>query len=224
MEPAAIPAFSAAQPGAALPAGWRPITIPGRRAAEFSVVADPGGTVLRVRSEKAFGSAAHSHSVEPRDASILSWRWKVDRVVAGGRMEAKEAEDFAARVYVSFDYPLEELSFFERTQLRLARMLHDDVPAAAICYVWDNDHAIGTSQWSVHFDHVRIVVLQSGAAHAGEWVEERRDVDADFRAAFAGRWTKPTPRIVAIVAGNDTDQTGESVTAWFGDFRLGARP
>ena len=53
----------------------------------------------------------------------------------------------------------------------------------------------------------------------------RRDIDADFRAAFGERWTKPTPRVVAIVAGNDTTgQTGESATAWFGDFRLGARP
>jgi hypothetical protein len=220
----AIPSFSDAARGAGLPAGWRPVTIPAHRAAKLSLVDDNGATVLRVRSENAFGSAAHSLSVDPKDAPMLSWRWKVDRVVAGARMEAKGTEDFAARVYVSFDYPLEELPLRTRAQLALARVFYGDVPAAAICYVWDNSHPIGTAQWSVHFDHVRVVVLQSGNSRAGQWVEERRDVDADFRAAFGKRWARPTPRIVAIVAGNDTDQTGESVTAWFGDFHLGARP
>jgi hypothetical protein len=31
------------------------------------------------------------------------------------------------------------------------------------------------------------------------------------------------PRVTGIAVGNDTDQTGETVTAWFGDFRLEAR-
>jgi hypothetical protein len=31
------------------------------------------------------------------------------------------------------------------------------------------------------------------------------------------------PRVTGIAIGNDTDQTGESATAWFGDFRLEAR-
>jgi hypothetical protein len=30
--------------------------------------------------------------------------------------------------------------------------------------------------------------------------------------------------VTGIAAGNDTDQTGESVTAWFADFTLAARP
>jgi hypothetical protein len=220
-----IPTFSSAQPGDHLPPGWRPVTIPNRRPAQFSLVQDSGTTVLRVRSENAFGSAAHDLSVDPARAPILSWRWKIDRVVDGARLDRKEGEDFAARVYVSYDYPVEMLPFITRAKLRIARAFFGDVPAAAICYVWDNKHAPGTSLWSPHFDHVRVIVLESGNARAGEWVEERRDVEADFRAAFAERWKKPeVPRIAAIIAGNDTDQTGEKATAWFGDFHLGARP
>jgi len=50
-DPVAIPAFSTAPPGAGLPAGWRPISIPTRRAAEFALVEDSGGTVLREHDE-----------------------------------------------------------------------------------------------------------------------------------------------------------------------------
>jgi hypothetical protein len=155
---------------------------------------------------------------------MLSWRWKIDRVVEKADMREKDGEDFAARVYVSFDYPLDELPFLARAKLKVARAIYGHVPAAAICYVWDNRHAPGTSLWSPHFDYVRVVVVESGNARAGEWVEERRDVDADFRAAFGERWQRPTPAIAAVVAGNDSDQVHESVTAWFGDFRLEARP
>jgi DUF3047 family protein len=222
-ESVAVPAFSAATPGGALPAGWDTITLPHAKSARFELVRDEGRTVLRVTSENAFGTVAHALSADPAQAPILAWRWKIDRVVNKANLETKEGEDFAARVYVSFEYPLDELAFAARAKLALARAFYAFVPAAAICYVWDNDHATGTSRWSPHFDYVRVVVVESGNARAGQWVEERRDVDADFRAAFGARWAKPTPRIVAIVAGNDTDQTGESATAWFGDFKLEPR-
>jgi hypothetical protein len=60
----------------------------------------------------------------------------------------------------------------------------------------------------------------SGNGEAGRWQEERRDLASDFRTAFA---RDAVPRVTGIAAGNDTDQTGESATAWFGDFRLERR-
>jgi hypothetical protein len=41
---------------------------------------------------------------------------------------------------------------------------------------------------------------------------------ADYRAAFGAG--APLHDISGIAAGNDTDQTHESATAWFGDFRI----
>jgi hypothetical protein len=224
LDAAAIAAFSTAEPGDLLPPGWRKITLPYGLQAEFKLVRDDGRTVLQVHSDNAFGTAAHAVSADPAATPILAWRWKVDHALNRSELETKEGEDFAARVYVSFDYPVEELPLLTRAKLRIARAIYGDVPAAAICYVWDSRHAPGTSAWSPHFDHVRIVVLESGNARAGQWVEERRDVDADFRAAFGERWKGPTPKVVAVVAGNDSDQVHEAVTAWFGDFKLERRP
>jgi hypothetical protein len=104
-------------------------------------------------------------------------------------------------------------------KLALARLLYGEaLPAAALCYVWDNRHPAGTSAWSAYTDRVRVVVLESGAARVGEWVEERRDVAADYRAAFGAN--APLHEVSGVAAGNDTDQTGESASAWFGDFRF----
>jgi hypothetical protein len=220
---AALAPFSGAGPGAELPAGWFPIALPYGPHSEIRIVSDPGGSVLRIRSVHSFGSVAHRTSLDPASAPRLSWRWKVDRVVEGARLERKRSEDFAARVYVSYDYPEDLLSFGARAKLAIARTFYGFVPAAAICYVWDNRHAPGTAAWSPYFDHVRVVVLESGNAKAGRWVDEERDIEADFRAAFPG-WKGAVPRVNGLIAGNDTDQTGEEATAWFGDFHLAGRP
>jgi hypothetical protein len=220
----AITSFSTMPPGDVLPTGWRKVMLPRVKHAEVILAADAGGAVLRVRSEDAAGSAAYPlrEAVAPR--ATLAWRWKIDRVVEKANLETRRGDDFAARVYVFFDVPLESLPWGERLKLRLARLLHgEDLPVAGLCYVWDNRHAIGVIRPNPYAPRIRTFVLESGVEAAGQWVTERRDLDRDFIAAF-GAQPSGVPRVTGIAAGNDTDQTGESVVAWFGDFQLtGAR-
>ena len=219
-DPPALRAFSASPPGA-LPAPWRLLVPPRARAPDAALVDDGGATVLRVRSVDAAGTAAQALAIDPSRTPVLAWRWKVDRVVDAADLATRRGDDFAARVYVFFDVPPRELPIGARVKLALARLLYgDEVPAAALCYVWDNRHPVGTSAWSAYTDRVRVIVLESGAARAGAWVEERRDVAADYRAAFGAN--APLHTVTGVAAGNDTDQTGESATAWFGDFRFDA--
>lgn len=225
LDAAPVAPFSAAAPGAAMPPGWFVVTIPGHKAPEFALVPDEQGrTVLRVRADAAAGSLVHRLEAEPR--ATLAWRWKVDHALDKARLGTKEGDDFAGRVYVSFDVPLASLAFAERTKVRIARLFYgDSVPTAAICYVWDNRNPPGTSVWNPYSGgRLRMVVLESGNARSREWVEEARDIDADFKAAFGAQWRQATPRITGIAVSADTDQTGESVTAWFGDLRLERQP
>jgi hypothetical protein len=219
-----IAPFSSLPPGGAFPATWKPLGLPQWKSPEFALVADQGVTVLRARADAAAGSLVHALDADATERPILAWRWKVDRVVEKGDIERKAGDDFAARVYVYFDVPAESLPFTARAKLRLARLYYGmELPAATICYVWDNRKPVGTSVWNAFTDRVRMVVLESGNANAGHWVEEQRDLDADFRAAFGVSWPRPTPHIKGIALGNDTDQTKETVTAWFGDVHLEAR-
>lgn len=221
--PPAIAPFSQAAPSETLPVPWRLQRVPKAQAPDLRTVIDDGVTVLRVHAANAAGAATHAVHT-PTEAAVLSWRWKVDRVVAGADMDTKLGDDFAARVYVFFDVPLESLALEQRVKIRLARLLYGtELPMAAICYVWDNRHPPGTSRWSPYTDRVRIVVLE-GAPDAGRWKEERRQLASDFRAAFGAQWSGPLPAVSGVAVGNDTDQTGESVTAWFGDLRLETRP
>jgi hypothetical protein len=220
---AAIPKFSTAAPGSDIPEGWEKAELPYGNKSEFRIVEDDGKRVLQVRAEGSFGSLASRLSGDAQQTPLLQWRWKVDRVVEKAEIDTKSGEDFAARVYVAFDIPEDELSKGDRAKLKIARAVQGFVPAAAICYVWDNKHPVGTSMWSPYFGTVRTIVVESGSERAGQWVAEKRDIEADFLAAFGDKWKGKIPAITGVVVGNDTDQTGETVTASFGDIQLGPR-
>lgn len=215
-----VPPFSSLTPSEKLPPALRFIALPKIKRNVASLVSDQGTTVLRVDSDNSAGSVGLPFRLNPHHAPILTWRWKVSRILVKADMEEKAGDDFAGRVYVFFDVPLESLSFVERSKIRVARLIAgSDVPTAALCYVWDNKHRVGHTAWSPYSDRVRKIVLQSGPEHVGQWMSESRDVAADFKEAFG----MAAPAVTGVAVGNDTDNTGESVTTWYGDVEFKGR-
>jgi hypothetical protein len=90
------------------------------------------------------------------------------------------------------------------------------VPDAALNYVWDNKHPVGTLQDNAYTDRTRMLVLRSGNGKAGAWVQERRHVGKDFQRAFGDVGGK----LSGIALASDTDNTGEEAHAGFADFRF----
>ena len=195
---------------------WEPLDLPKKIARAPARVADDG--TLEVATRASAGGAIQRFA--PMDASrrALSWRWQVDRVVASADLAQKSKDDFAARVYVMFDYPIEKLPFTERVKARIARAFYDKpLPLATLCYVWDNGHAPGTVAPSAYTDRVRLIVLRNASDVDGAWREETRDLAKDFRTAFG----EDAPPLIGIAVAADTDNTGEAVVARFGAPRLG---
>jgi hypothetical protein len=212
------PLFSTRANGSPIVPTYRVLSSPKTRVNTFSFVDDTGVTVLKVQSSDAAGTVALPFDVNPPETPLLQWRWKVSHALEHADFSKKMSDDHAVRVYVFFDVPLETLSFGDRTKLRLARaVLGNEVPTAAICYVWDNRLSIGHIGSSPFTYRVQKIVLRSGNAEAGTWRSETRNVAADYRAAFGHAATAPVPRIIGVAVGSDTDQTNDAVTAWFGD-------
>jgi len=218
---AALP-FSTLSPGAALPAWLRAQTFEGRpRRTTFTLVDDAGVTVLRARAQASTTGLVRALKIDPATHPILAWRWKVANLVAGADLATREGDDFPVRLYLTFDVPTASLSFGERMALAFARSVWgDDVPAAALCYVWDGRAPVGTMVPNAYTDRVRMVVTDSGAAHLGQWRAHRRDVREDYRRAFGLAAAAPVPAINSVIVSSDTDNTGASTEAWFGDVRF----
>jgi hypothetical protein len=210
--------FSGSATGSQLPAGWKHYPMSRHKTkAAVMLVRDAGVTVLHIDANRGAGGIAHTLELPPDQ--VLSWRWKVDHSVAKANLSKKHGDDFAARVYVFFDMPASALTFGERLKLRMARaVMGHALPRAALCYVWDNTHPVGTIAPNAYYGAVRTIVLQSGNANAGQWQHEHRDVAADFRAAFG----RPAPPITGVAVASDTDNTKGHVNAWFGDLTFSA--
>jgi hypothetical protein len=206
--------FTAQEPGG-LPQGWSEQRLAKAKPVRYVLETEEGRAVVRAESVAAASSLLRR--LDLPGAGRLSWRWRVDHALVHADLKRKSADDFAARVYLTFDAPDTGFSLADRLGLALARLTYDPaLPSAALCYVWDNRAPVGTIVASAYTDRVRMIVLESGNAYAGQWREESRDVAADYRAAFG----QPVPRLTGIALMSDTDQTGESVTAWYADFRF----
>lgn len=209
-----LPAFSGMQPGEAI-TGWQSLKpAPQANDTRYSLTSDAGVTVLKAESNNAMSGLTHPVRVDLRQTPRLRWRWKINAPIGTADMARKSGDDYAVRIYVLFDYPADKLSFATRAKLKLAEALYgQQIPTAALNYVWDNRYPVGTIRPNAYTDRARMVVLESGSARAGEWVTETRDLAADFRAAFG----EDAPDVVGVALATDTDNTGESTVAWYGD-------
>ncbi len=218
---AAQPArFSSASAGAALPAGWTVQPIPKvERQTRFDLVDSDGSTVLRARADNAAASLRYGVAVDPNANGQLRWRWRTEHVLEKADLATRAGDDYAARLYVFFDRQPGQMAFGDRLAYALGRARYGDrLPAAALCYVWDNRQPVGTVRGNAYSGFVKMVVATSGKAQQGEWVTLQRDVAADYRRAFG----MPPPRITGIAIAVDTDNTGESTVSYFGDIRFTA--
>ena len=210
-----VPALSAAALGRGVAPGWRHQTLPKvDRANQFEMVDLDGRRVVQVQSNASASSWLAPVDIDATALPLLRWRWRVSQSLPGSDIRTKPGDDYAARVYVFFDLPAQQLSFGDRLRLQAARVLAGvDVPTAAICYVWGRAQAAGASGWNAYTDRLRMVVVDSGDSHAGQWRSVSRNIPNDWTEAFGGAM----PRVNGVGVGSDTDNTGASVQTWFDD-------
>jgi hypothetical protein len=209
----------AAAPRGALPPDWRELTFPGiETRTRYTVVEDAGhGQVVRADASASASGLVRRLDVDPRAWPLLRWRWKAERLVDRGDVATKAGDDYPARIYVSFAYDPARVSFLERAWYAVARLIYGDYPPqSGLNYIWDGKAAAGTIVANAYTSRVRMIVVESGAARLGRWLQYERNIVDDYAKAFGGS----APAISGIALMTDTDNTGETVTAWYGNIEL----
>jgi len=156
-------------PGGA-PAGWALETKTGKPM--LRVEKEGNNYYLRLisRGDSSFGVRAAAR-VNAREYPILTWRWKVEKMPAGGDVRKSSSDDQALQVYVAF----KETGF----------------PAAlntpVIGYIWDNEAPKGWSGRSSQIggDKMRYIVLRNKTDKTGQWYTERRNIYEDYKKLFS---------------------------------------
>ena len=168
--------------------------------------------MLRAESEAAASGLYRALDLDPRVYRRLSWRWKVEGVLEKSDPRRKSGDDYAARVYVAYRYDPARATLWQRTRYAAYRLVYGRYPPGlALSYVWESRLPAGTVLESAYTDRARIVVVRSGAAEAGRWVTETRDIYDDYRRIVGAE----PPRIAGVALMTDTDDTGERAVAYY---------
>lgn len=198
--------------------GWEPLVFPKiDRHSQYRLVEVDGVQVVEAATNNGASGLIARISLEPGDQLILRWRWKVSNVYTKGDARKKEGDDYPARIYVAFAFEPGKAGWFERAKRKAVQVLiGEELPGKALNYIWANKLPFGEAIANPFTDQTMMIAVNSGTDKAGEWVTVERDVVADYKAVFGDN----PPKLVGIAIMSDSDNTGESATAWYGDVEL----
>ena len=179
--------------------GWKEKSFSGNT---LYTVEGSGNTMAIKGQTNGAASALYQDSKIDLDATpLLSWKWKVSNVFDNTREKQKSGDDFPARLYVVY-----QRGMFKWNTI-------------AINYVWSSQHPVGESWDSAYTSKAKIVVMQTGEANAGTWVEEKRNVVEDFKTLFNTDVSNLNGYALMV----DGDNTGGAATGWFADIAFKAQ-
>lgn len=213
--------FSTRQPGSGLPEGWKPLTfkkIP--KPTVYELVRDGERVVVKAVSESSASGLMKEVKINPKEFPILRWSWKVENLIQKSDVTRKEGDDYPARLYITFEYDPGKVSVGKKLKFLAGRALFGDIPIAAINYIWETKTQVGTVLANAYTDFVKMIVVQSGPQNVGRWIEESRNLYEDYKNAFG----EEPPMINGVAIMSDTDNTGERVTAYYGDITFIKQP
>lgn len=115
---------------------------------------------------------------------------------------------------------MEGLPLHEKVLRETAKLLSGrEMPYATLMYVWENRFPTGTVLASSFTGQVKMLVAGTGRDRIGAWKAFERNYVNDYRRAFGHE----PGRLIGIGVMTDTDNTGESVEAFYGDIELRPR-
>ena len=159
---------------------------------------------MKATADASASGLIHPVHADPRRTPVLRWRWKVENLLAKADVTSKQGDDYPARIYVAFAYDPSRASLGQRIKYAAARLIYGEYPPhSGLNYIWESKAPVGTVVPNPFIDRVRMIVVDSGPAHIGQWVEHERNVYEDYKQAFG----EEPPMISGIAIMTDADNT-----------------
>ena len=184
-------------------AGWRLLPVPGRAEADF---APAGADGIAVEADRAVAFLYRPVEQGMGPKRRLLFKWRVDRAVPSTDLSRASGDDRSLAVHLVFPLDETELTFWERMEHALTRLVAPPLAGRVLTYVWGGSHPKGTVVANPYLSDMRgkIIILRGRDDAVGRWFREDIDFVADFRKVFGYR--PPAPAFLAISA--DSDDTG----------------
>ena len=193
-------------------AQWESLTFPKIKAhSTYTLVKEGDTSILKAESRASASAMVYRRTFNVYDNPRIRWRWKVDQLSDWGDPREKARDDYPIRVYVMFSYDSAQASLGDRLIYGVAKAIYDKYPPhSTLNYVWTGHNLPERIIVSPYTEKARIIILEKGKERVGRWVEESVHVLDDYRKAFG----KDPPAVAGLAVMSDTDNTGESASAY----------
>jgi hypothetical protein len=210
--------FSVIAPGASLPQGWKNLpVVHGKPMTQYTLVHEGQTTVLQADANRSASALMHEGNIDLAQTPVVAWRWKAEKPIEGADNRVGSKEDAPARLVFTFDGDKNKLSLFDRASMEVAKRLGgQDLPYATLMYIWSTTAAPGSVIANPHTGRVQMIVVSGQPGDAGQWQSLRRNIVQDYEKVFH----EPPGRITGYGLLTDTDNTGTTTRAWYGDIQF----
>lgn len=165
---------------------------------QYSIVDSSQGLVMKAEANASASGLFREMEIDLSQTPCLHWSWRVEGVLSGIDETTKAGDDYPARVYVIVSEGI--LPW----QMR------------AINYVWFAHRPVGDAAVNPYTDRT---IMQSGMEAVGQWRTETRNIQADFQTFFG----RDIETLDAIAIMTDTDTSGRTAKAYYGDISVSNR-
>ncbi len=205
-------------PGSLLPPGWEPYVL--RRdlpPTRYAALVRDGRDAIHASGLGVSAGLRHRVDVDPLQHPLLRWQWRVDQVHPGMSVGDSDTDDSPARIVVAFEGDSANLSAADRAFFDLVELLTGQrLPYATLMYVWDAQLPPGHTVAYARSRRIQYIVVEAGAARAGQWLAYERNLQADYQRVFG----EPPGRVSSLGLLTDSDDLKVDVNAWYADIGL----
>jgi Protein of unknown function (DUF3047) len=209
-------------PAGTLPHGWEPmIILRTKKPTQYQLVTENNTTVLHAQAIGASSGLMQKVDIDPFIQPWLHWDWKIDSLIKTANNDEHTVEDSPVRIILGFDGDKDTLPFTDQILFETAKIVTGyDFPYATLMYIWENKAPVGTVVASSRSGRIKMMVAASGPDGIGQWLDFSRNIVEDYKKAFG----ENPGKLIGVGVLTDTDNTGETVEAWYGDIRLKSYP
>lgn len=181
--------------------GWESAGFRGVPESKYKVVTLGGRQVLRGRCAASASLFGIKKRIDLNATPVMHWSWRVDKVYTGIDERTKAGDDYVARVYAVIDGGILKW----RTR--------------AINYVWASQVPQGAAFPNPYCNEAMMVAIESGTGKVGQWQQELRNVQVDFKRYY----DKNADHIDGVAVMTDCDNHADTAQVYFGDIYFTAK-
>jgi hypothetical protein len=176
-----------------LSSNWRHQSFPGKRQTRYFSQHQMGREALAARSDRSMSVMRNNRRIEAVEIGTIKFSWLARELIAEADLGQRDADDAKLRIILVFERDRSQFSAKNQALADLTTVLTgEELPYATLMYVWSHRDPVGSVIHNPRTDRIRKLVVESGTANLGKWLDYQRDIRADYirvwRSARRTHW------------------------------------